>query len=93
MSSRVSPEDTLVATIHGRYRTDGLYLFPVHLQFTEGVLLADFATHRKGFLLGEFSGKVPADLQDLPREGTTGLPSPDKVRSMVWREKTRGLNI
>ena len=86
VSSRVSLEDSVVVKTFGRYRTDEMYLFPVHLRFARGVLLIDFAAHRKEFLLEEFPGEIPPPLQALPRQRPRALPPLETVRRMVLRE-------
>jgi len=79
--------DTVIRGTFGKFRLDALYLIPLANRLATGELLADFATHRRGFRLGQFDGQVPEQLQHL---GTirppTHLPSDAPVAIIVRRE-------
>ena len=68
--------DSTVARTFGRYRMDAVFLVPLSLLAQPSNLLADFATHRQGFRVGQLSGEVPPYLVALSRaqRGTASPP-------------------
>jgi hypothetical protein len=79
--------DTVIRQTFGRFRLDALYLIPLTSRLFTGELLANFATHRKGFRLGQFDGQVPEQLQHLGTvRAPLHLPSDAGVAIIVRRE-------
>jgi hypothetical protein len=82
-------QSALVTKVLGKNRWDGLFLFPVQLARDGAQLAIDFATHRKGFVLGRFSS---ADQQRLPYSrlalDLTAIEAPpsEVVMELVSRE-------
>lgn len=86
VSSVLSPVgDTGVSIVLGSTRFDALYLLPMHLRRESGQLLVDFATNRRGFVLGKFPLE-PLD-DDLPTDPPSGPhPPPGAFGRLVERE-------
>ena len=80
---RLSSSDSIVSGTFGSNRCDALHLFPVILTTTAGELLADFAIHRNGFRLGNFTGEVTQVLKKLPI-GPPGQPPAATVANPVF---------
>ncbi len=72
---RLVPADSDVATTFGKNRCDALHFFPVLLATTQGDLLADFAVHRRGFRIEQFSGETPPALAGFPIRQPSGPPA------------------
>jgi hypothetical protein len=79
--------DPVIRGTFGRFRLDALYLLPLSRRLEPGDLLADFATHRKRFRLGQFDGQAPDQVRQLGtiREPTQ-LPPSAAVAAIVHRE-------
>jgi hypothetical protein len=79
--------DTVISATFGRFRLDALYLIPLASRLVTGELLADFATHRRGFRLGQFDGQVPEQLQHLGTVRTPQHLPPDAAVAIIVRRE------
>ncbi len=85
-SSAVEPPDGAVAQVFGPFRSDAMYLFPVHYKFKDSKLLTDFEQNRKGFQLATFPERIPSALKALPKEKPTSSPPLEEIRQFAHRE-------
>lgn len=85
---RELPKYSAAHWVLGPHREDGFYLVPAGLMMRGGVLLADFAAHRRGFKLYELPGSPPDFIQaDHRARAVPGaMPDPVALRAMVERE-------
>jgi hypothetical protein len=89
LSSVLSVTDSSLGEVRhtlGRYRFDALYSIPVQSIVRPGQLVIDYARHRSGFVIHEFTGEVPEMIRDLPIGRPAAAPDTVALNLLIQRE-------
>jgi hypothetical protein len=84
-----SQPGTIVATVFGGHRWDGLYLLPMHFVRDGALVGADFAANRVGFVVAKFTDSDLRNLsylKDVPPPPETDVVEREIVMRFIARE-------
>lgn len=83
----LSDSESLAVKTLGSYREDALYLLPMQLRITAGILMVDFAKNIPGRQAGTLGSPVSKELAELASHPTKGVPpSAEIVENFVAKE-------
>lgn len=85
---RTVPENSLAASVIGRFREDSFYMAPAGAMMRKGELLIDFAINRSGFRVYELPGTPPPFVRSdrNPDPAPDAKPDLKAARAMLERE-------